>query len=70
MKNLEIFIPLENGEQLSLDYRNGRELIDDIISDTGVTPLSLCFEAITNDGKNVRITIPYNDSDKVNISID
>ena len=70
MKNLDIFLPLVNGEQLPLNYPNGRELIHEMVSDDfAAPPLSLCLEATTDDGKIVRITIPYNDSDKASVII-
>ncbi len=71
MKNLDIFLPLVNGEQLPLYYRNGRELIHEMVSDDfSAPPHSLCFEAKTDDGKTVKITIPYSDSDKAYVTIE
>lgn len=68
MRNLDIFLPLVNGERLPLNYRNGRELIHEMVSDDfDAPPHSLCLEATTDDGKTVRITIPYNDSDKASV---
>lgn len=70
MKNLDIFLPLVNGEQLPLNFPNGRELIHKMVSDDfAAPPLSLCFEATTDDGKIVRITIPYNESNKASVII-
>ncbi len=71
MKNLQICLPLVNGDLFPLDYSNGCELIDHMVTDDlRPPPRSLCFEATTEDGKKVTITIPYSNSDEVAVCID
>jgi hypothetical protein len=60
MKNLRIYCPLLNGEEFSIDYDSGRELIHAMLSDDwGRPPHSLIFEATTASGQLVRLAIPY-----------
>ncbi len=62
MKNLEVYLPLVNGDMFPLDYPTGRELIHDMLTDDwGPPPTALVFEAKTDDGKTVRISIPYDE---------
>jgi hypothetical protein len=71
MKNLKVYLPLVDGGVLPLDYSSGRELIHGMVSDDfGAPPHSLCFEAITEDGRSITISVPYSDSDVVFIRID
>jgi hypothetical protein len=71
MKNLRIFMPLANGEQLTLEFANGREAIDGLVSTApGATPRSLVFEAQTADRRTVRVIIPYSDGDPARVLIE
>jgi hypothetical protein len=71
MKNLRIFMPLANGEQLTLEFANGREAIDGLVRTTpGASPRSLVFEAQTADRRTVRLIIPYSDGDPARVLIE
>lgn len=71
MKNLRVFLPLVDGGQLELDYNTGRELIHGMVSDDfGPPPHSLQLEATMEDGRRVRIGVPYNSSDKVFVAVE
>jgi len=71
MKNLNIYLTLEDGGQLPLNFSNGRELIHGMVSnDFGPPPRSLCFEAFEKDKKKaIRITVPYDNRDEVFLKI-
>ena len=71
MKNLRVYMPLVNDEQLSLEFDSGRQLINARFSDqSGAAPRSLVFEARTADGKTVRLIIPYSDGDPARVLIE
>jgi hypothetical protein len=62
MKNLRVYLPIVNGQQHDLEYGSGKELIHEMLSDDwGAPPTGLVFEARTEDGRLIRIGIPYND---------
>jgi hypothetical protein len=63
MKNLRVYCPLANGEQFSIEYESGKQLIHHIASaDWGAPPKALVLEAQTSDGRMVRIIVPYDDA--------
>lgn len=72
MKNLRIFLPLENGGSfpVKFEFSNGRELIDNFWPDVRPKPRSLCIEVLKEDGKAITITIPYDNRDKVSVRIE
>ena len=71
MKNLRVYMPLVNDEQLQLEHDNGRELIQRFAGDGfAASPRSLVFEAKTADGRTVRLVIPYSDSDPARVLIE
>ena len=71
MENLRIYLPLVNGSQHALEFATGKELIHELISDDfGPPPRSLEIEARTKDGEKVTISIPYDDSNKVFVSVE
>jgi len=59
VKNLRVYSPLVNGDELPFEFDSGKALIQTITNDWGPPPLSLVLEAQTDDGQTVRITIPY-----------
>lgn len=68
MKNLKISIPLVDGSLFPLDFKTGKELINNLITnDWAAPPRSIAIEAKTDDGKKVVINIIYDDSDNVSI---
>ncbi|HEY7170622.1 MAG TPA: hypothetical protein VH417_07240 [Vicinamibacterales bacterium] len=71
MKNLRIFAPLTNGEQLEFSGAStGLELIRGLIRDElTATPQALVIEAVDKDGRTVRIVIPYDDSDTARVIV-
>ena len=71
MKNLRIYLPMVDGSSYPLDFKTGKELIHGMVSDDfGPPPISLQIEGKTEDGKTVRIGIPYSESDKAIIRIE
>jgi hypothetical protein len=71
VKNLRIFAPLSNGEQLEFSgAKTGRELIRGLIRDEwSATPQAVVIEAVDKDGRTVRIVIPYDDSDTARVIV-
>jgi hypothetical protein len=71
VKNLRIFAPLTNGEQLEFSGAStGLELIRGLIRDElTATPQALVIEAVDKDGRTVRIVIPYDDSDTARVIV-
>lgn len=73
MKNLEITIPMVNGDLFDLvdECMSGREVIHTLAGDDfRPPPRCLCIEAKADDGKTVRITIPFSDSEKASVIIE
>jgi hypothetical protein len=71
VKNLRVYMPLVNNEQLTLEFANGRELIDQVFRATaGAAPRSLVFEGRTTDGRTIRLVIPYSDSDPARVLVE
>jgi hypothetical protein len=63
MKNLRVYCPLVNGEQLAIEHPSGKGFIDELISkDWAALPTGLVFEARTSDGRTVRMVVPYDDT--------
>ena len=63
MKNLRIYCPLVNGEQFSVEYESGKQLIRQMApEDWGAPPTALVLEAQTTDGRTVRLIVPYDDA--------
>ena len=71
MKNLRIFAPLTNGEQLEFSgAATGRALISGLIRDGWTAqPQALVIEAVDKEGRTVRIVIPYDDSDTARVLV-
>jgi hypothetical protein len=71
VKNLRIFAPLSNGEQLEFSgAATGRELIHGLIRDEwAAAPQALVIEAVDKDNRTVRIVIPYDDSDTARVLV-
>ena len=71
VKNLRIFAPLTNGEQLEFSgAATGRELIRGLIRDRfSAEPQAVVIEAVDKEGRTVRIVIPYDDSDTARVIV-
>jgi len=71
VKNLRIFAPLTNGEQLEFSGAStGQELIRGLIhGGWSATPQAVVIEAVDKEGRTVRIVIPYDDSDTVRVIV-
>ena len=67
MKNFRVFAPLVTGEQMELqDCDTGRQVIAHLFShDWGAPPASIVIEAISKDGRVVRLIIPNDGSEAV-----
>ena len=71
MKNLRVYMPLANNEQLTLEFASGRELIDQVFrANASAPPRSLVFEGRTTDGRTIRVVIPYSDSDPARVLVE
>ena len=71
MKNLRVYMPLVNNEQLTLEFASGRELIDQVFrASASSPPRSLVFEGRTTDGRTIRLVIPYSDSDPARVLVE
>lgn len=73
MKNIRIFAPLTNGQQIELtDCPTGRDLIKVILGERQIfssPPQALVIEAVDKDAQVVRIIIPYDDSPNARVLI-
>jgi hypothetical protein len=71
VKNLRIFAPLTNGEQLEFSgAATGQELIRGLIHDEWhAAPQALVIEAVDKEGRTVRIVIPNDESDTVRVLV-
>ena len=71
MKNLRIFAPLTNGEQVEFSGAStGQELIRGLMhAEWNATPQAVVIEAVDKEGRTVRIVIPYDDSDTVRVVV-
>lgn len=73
MKNIRIFAPLTNGQQIELtDCPNGRALIKALLGDRQLfiaPPQALVIEAVDKDSQVVRIIIPYDDSESARVLV-
>ena len=70
LKNLRIFAPLVNGEQVELaDCPTGRDLIRALLRDGRSEPKALVIEATDKDGRVVRIVVSADDSETARVSI-
>ena len=71
MKNLRIFTPLVNGDQLELtDCPTGLDLILALLPGTrAAAPKALVIEATDNDQRVVRIVVTADDSEIAKVSI-
>jgi hypothetical protein len=71
VKNLRIFTPLENGDQLELtDCPTGLDLILALLPDArSAEPKALVIEATDKDQRVVRIVVPADDSELAKVSI-
>ena len=71
MKNLRIFAPLVNGDQLELaDCPTGRDLVRVLLGDgRSGEPKALVIEATDKDGRVVRIVVSADDSETARVSI-
>jgi hypothetical protein len=71
MKNLRIYMPLVNGEQLTVEFPSGREVIHALMTpDAAAPPRSLVLEAQTADRRTVRLVIPYSEHDPARVLIE
>jgi hypothetical protein len=71
MKNLRVYMPLVNNEQLTLEFASGRELIDQVFrANASAAPRSLVFEGRTTDGRTIRLVIPYSDTDPARVMVE
>jgi hypothetical protein len=71
MKNLRVYMPLANNDQLALEFASGRQLIDLVLtSGASAQPRSLVFEARTADGRTIRLVSPYSDSDPARVLVE
>ena len=71
MQNLKIYLPLVDGALFPLDYETGRELIREMVGDDwGAPPHSMVFEATMDDGRTVRICVPYSDRTEASVTIE
>jgi len=71
LKNLRIFAPLVNGDQLELaDCPTGRDLVRVLLGDgRSGEPKALVIEATDKDGRVVRIVVSADDSETARVSI-
>ena len=71
LKNLRIFAPLVNGEQIELaDCPTGRDLIRALLPDARSADLkALVIEATDKDGRIVRIVVSADDTESARVSI-
>jgi hypothetical protein len=70
LKNLRIYAPLVNGEQLELaNCPTGRDLIRALLRDSASEPKALVIEATAKDGRVVRIVVSGDDAETVKVSI-
>jgi hypothetical protein len=71
LKNLRIFAPLVNGDQLELaDCPTGRDLVRVLLGDgRSGEPKALVIEATDKDGRVVRIIVAADDSETAKVSI-
>ena len=70
MKNLRIFAPLVNGEQVELaDCPTGRDLITALMPDSTSDFKALVIEATDNDGRVVRIVISADETETARVTI-
>jgi hypothetical protein len=71
LKNLRIFAPLVNGEQLELaDCPTGRDLIKALLPDARSADLkALVIEATDKDGRVVRVVVSADDSETARVTI-
>jgi hypothetical protein len=72
MKNLRVFAPLVNGEQMELtDCHTGQEVVRTLFChDWGAPPKLVVIEATSNDGRVVRLVIQNDESDTVRVAIE
>ena len=71
MKNLRVYMPLANNEQLTLEFASGRQLIDQVFrADASAPPRSLVFESRTTDGRTIRLVVPYSESEPARVLIE
>jgi hypothetical protein len=73
VKNIRIFAPLTNGQQIELsDCPTGRDLIKAILGERqtwDTAPQALVIEATDNEGQVVRIVIPYDDAESARVLV-
>ncbi len=70
MKNLKVRIPTVDGGVIAYKYKSCKHFIHVHFGDDwGPPPEGVEFVGTTNDGKNVRIFIPYQDHDEASVSI-
>lgn len=73
MKNIRIFAPLSNGQQLELtNCPTGRDLIKALLGERqtwDTVPQALVIEALDKDGQVVRIIIPYDEAESARVLV-
>jgi hypothetical protein len=70
MQNLKVYAPLVDGGVQDFEYEDGLEMIQQMFTDDwGPPPRAIVFEATTDDGRTVKISIPYKKSNRVSVTI-
>lgn len=73
MKNIRIFAPLTNGQQIELtDCPTGRDLIKALVGERqlwNAPPKALVIEALDKDSQVVRIIIPYDEAETARVLV-
>ena len=73
MKNIRIFAPLTNGQQIELtDCPTGRDLVTALLGERriwDVPPQALVIEASDKEGQVIRIVVPYDDSESARVLV-
>ncbi len=73
MKNIRIFAPLTNGQQIELeDCPTGRDLVTALLGERRIwdaTPKALVIEAVDKEGQIVRIVVPYDESETARVLV-
>ncbi|MBL4809208.1 MAG: hypothetical protein JKY43_04015 [Phycisphaerales bacterium] len=67
---IKIEFPTVDGGLLPWEFNSGKEVIDEISPEMRPPARMMVIEAETIDGRIATITIPYSESDKINISFE
>lgn len=64
IRNLKVTAAFVNGDVRELPFKSGKEFIDAVLGDVvGVLPRYMTLLATDQNGEQVNVTIPYDDSD-------